>query len=266
MKYCVDYYRNLTDIDKADEYTIRYSKKDDILITFLEENKNKIINLTIEEKLSETNYKTLKAIYNTFSNFRLKFESYDSNEIENIVECGIPFFFGNRVNNWDEFLGLIELGVTDIYIVEDLCFDLERVAAAAHKENIKLRTYANVAQSTWHDTPEIKKFWIRPEDVKIYEEYIDVLEFFGQPYQIPTILRVYKDEQKWFGALKEIIFGLESEDLDSRFIIPEFGKRRISCQKNCLKGGKCRICDRILSLSKTLKEADLIVKTDDNEN
>ena len=53
------------------------------------------------------------------------------NSIEDIVECGIPFFFGNRVNNWDEFLGLLDLGVTDIYVIEDMCFDLERVAIAA---------------------------------------------------------------------------------------------------------------------------------------
>ena len=144
MKYCVDYFRHIEGLDQADEYTIKYSKKNDILITFLEENKDKIINLTIEEKLDDVDYKTLKAIYGTFSNFRLRFEFYDSNEIENIVECGIPFFFGNRVNNWDEFLGLVDLGVTDIYVVEDMCFDLERVAEIAQKENIKLRKYANV--------------------------------------------------------------------------------------------------------------------------
>lgn len=261
MKYCVDYFRHIEGLDQADEYTIKYSKKNDILITFLEENKDKIINLTIEEKLDDVDYKTLKAIYGTFSNFRLRFEFYDSNEIENIVECGIPFFFGNRVNNWDEFLGLVDLGVTDIYVVEDMCFDLERVAEIAQKENIKLRTYANVAQSTWKDTPGIKKFWIRPEDVSIYEQYIDVIEFFGTPQQAAVLLKVYKDIKKWFGPLKEIIIGLE-DDLDSRYIVSEFATRRVGCQKNCLKGGKCRICNRVIELSKVLEENNLIVKQD----
>lgn len=261
MKYCVDYFRHIEGLDQADEYTIKYSKKNDILITFLEENKDKIINLTIEEKLDGVDYKTLKAIYGTFSNFRLRFEFYDSNEIENIVECGIPFFFGNRVNNWDEFLGLVDLGVTDIYVVEDMCFDLERVAEIAQKENIKLRTYANVAQSTWKDTPGIKKFWIRPEDVSIYEQYIDVIEFFGTPQQAAVLLKVYKDIKKWFGPLKEIIIGLE-DGLDSRYIVSEFATRRVSCQKNCLKGGKCRICNRVIELSKVLEKNNLIVKQD----
>lgn len=261
MKYCVDYFRHIEGLDQADEYTIKYSKKNDILITFLEENKDKTINLTIEEKLDDVDYKTLKAIYSTFSNFRLRFEFYDSSEIENIVECGVPFFFGNRVNNWDEFLGLIDLGVTDIYIVEDMCFDLERVAEIAQKENVKLRTYANVAQSTWKDTPGIKKFWIRPEDVSIYEQYIDVIEFFGTPQQAGILLKVYKDIKKWFGPLKEIIIGLE-DGLDSRYIVSEFATRRVGCQKNCLKGGKCRICNRVIELSKVLEKNNLIVKQD----
>lgn len=261
MKYCVDYYRHIDGLDKADEYTIKYSKKNDILITFLQENQNKMVNLTIEEKLEDTDYKTLRAIYNTFPNFKLRFEYYNQDTIEDIVECGIPFFFGNRVDNWDEFLGLIDLGVTDIYIIEDMCFDLERVSAIAKKEDVQLRTYANVAQSTWKDTPGIKKFWIRPEDVDLYGEYIDVLEFFGTPQQASILLKVYNENKQWFGPLKEIIIGL-NDDIDSRYIASEFGDKRRACRKNCIKGGKCRICDRVVALSQVLEKNNLIVKKD----
>lgn len=258
MKYCVDYFNHIQGLEKADEYTIKYSRKNDILIDFLEKNKTTRVNLTIEERLTEKDFKLLKPIYDAFPNLYLRFESYDVEVIDMIKECGIPFFFGNRVNNWDELIGFINLGVSDIYIVEDLCFDLERVALAAHKESVNLRTYANVAQSTWKDTPEIKQFWIRPEDVSVYEKYIDVLEFFGTPQQIAVLLKVYKDDKKWFGQLKEIIIGISS-DLDSRFISPQFAKQRVSCKKNCITGGKCRICDRIVELSKTLKDVNIMI-------
>ena len=119
MQYCIDYYRNLRAKEKADEFTIIYTKKNDALIDFLEKYKDKRINLTIEENLTDGELKLLKTICNNYSNLVLRFENYDYNYVENIVESGVPFFYGNRVNNWDEFLGLVELAVTDIYIVED---------------------------------------------------------------------------------------------------------------------------------------------------
>ena len=60
---------------------------------------------------------------------------------------------------------------------------------------------------------------------------------------------------------KEIIIGLNSS-LDSRYIIPRFALNRIKCGKKCLKDSKCQICNRILDLSKNLKEAKLIVQID----
>ena len=75
--------------------------------------------------------------------------------------------------------------------------------------------------------------------------------------------KIYKDK-KWFGKLKEIIPNFDSE-LDSRFIIPHFAKQRIKCGKKCLKGGKCKICERIEQLSKTLEKSNLLVKIENKE-
>ena len=52
MKYCVDYYKHIAGLEKADEYTIKYSNKNDVLIDFLEKNKTKRVNLQIEEPLT----------------------------------------------------------------------------------------------------------------------------------------------------------------------------------------------------------------------
>lgn len=259
MNYCVDFYNHLTGYEKADEYTIKYTKKNDVLIDFLEKNNTKRVNLTIEEKITDAEMELFVSIYEKFSNLVLRFEFYDAETIDLIQKSGIPFFFGNRVNNWDEFIGFVNLGVSDIYIVEDLCFDLERVASIAKSAGIKLRTFANVAQSAWKGTPEIKKFWIRPEDISIYEKYIDTLEFFGTPQQISVLLKVYKEDKQWFGKLKEIIFGLQS-DIDSRFIVQRFAEQRVKCKKDCLKGGKCQICDRVIELSDTLEKANIMIR------
>lgn len=258
MKYCINYHRNFKNADKADEFTITYNKKNDDLIDFLEKFKDKRINLTIEELLSYSELKLLKTIRDGYPNLFLRIENYNDDILEDLTECGIPFFFGNRINNWDEFLGLVELGVTDIYVVEDLCFELDKIAAIAHEENIYLRAFPNVAQSSWKHMHDIKKFWIRPEDIQLYEEYIDVCEFFGAENHISILLKIYKEDKKWFGDLSEIIIGLNTP-IDSRFIVPRFAESRIKCNKNCLKGGKCRMCERVISLSKTLKDANIMI-------
>lgn len=259
MKYCIDYYKNSKAINEADEFIIKYTKKNDVLIDFLEKYKNIRINLTIEEELTFNELKLLKTISNNYSNLVLRFNHYNPETIEDIVECGVPFFFANRINNWDEFLGFIELGVTDIYIVEDLCFELDKVSLLAHQNNIQLRTYPNVAQSSWKDTLDIKKFWIRPEDVDLYSKYIDVFEFFGTSQQIPTLLKVYKKDKHWYGPLNELIIGLKS-DIDSRFLISKFAEKRAICGKKCLKNNKCKHCEKIISLSKSMQEAKILAK------
>ena len=261
MQYCINYNRAFKKPERADEFTIIYNKKNDSLIDFLEKFKDKRINLTIEEKLTFSELKLLKTIWDKYLNFVLRIENYDEEILEDITECGVPFFFSNRVNNWDEFLGLIELGVTDIYIVEDLCFELDKVSLIAHENNVKLRVYPNVAQSSWKYTPEIKKFWIRPEDIDIYSQYVDVCEFFGQDQHVSVLLDVYKKHKQWFGLLNEIIIGLKS-NIDSRFIIPRFAEKRVRCGKECLKGGKCQMCERVISLSHALEDANLVVTID----
>ena len=72
-------------------------------------------------------------------------------------------------------------------------------------------------------------------------------------------------KQEWFGSLNEIIYEL-NEELDSRYIIPRFAEKRIRCKKECLKGGKCQICDRIKELSHTLEEAHIIVDYNNKED
>ena len=264
MKYCIDYYRNSRAKDIADEFTIKYTKKNDILIDFLEEYKDKRINLTIEEKLTDGELRLLKTICDNYSNLVLRFEDYDYDYVENITESGVPFFYGNKVNNWDEFMGLIDLAVTDIYVVEDLAFELDKVSTIAHNAGVRIRIYPNVAQSNWKDAPDIKKFWVRPEDIDFYSQYVDVCEFFGNMEQVPILLKIYKEDKKWFGLLNEIIIGLKTP-LDSRFTHFDFAEKRVRCGKNCQKGGKCKMCDLIVDLSYSLKEARLIIKKREDE-
>lgn len=272
MRYCVPYYKNFKYMEEVDEVIVPYIKEDVNFIKSLT-SKEKLINGTVIIHVQDIVdfyenecigiFKGLKVNYPEVK-FKLKFAEYSSvldKFFATLVEHEIPFFFEERVRSWDVFHGLIDIGVSDIYIVEELGFSLNKLGPIAHAKNVSIRCFANVAQSMWERERSIKSFFVRPEDVPIYEPYVDVLEFFGTSQQIyETLYRVYAISKKWFGQLNELIIGLDSE-VDSRTIPPSmFAKYRTKCEKRCLKGSTCDICNRFVDVAANFEENGLIFK------
>ena len=278
MKYCINYSNKSHIINKVDEILIRYDKNKilELFTQFIPAHLNqRVIIQLIEENNIDTivnNLKKIISIYNENKDikFDIQLPFYNQKFMEELKDTNLKYFFKVAANSWDKFTGLISQNVSDIYITDELAFELDKVAEIAHKNNIKVRIYPNVAQSRWDKLSDILKFFIRPEDIEIYEPYIDVCEFYGdKAQQIDTYYKIYQEDKKWFGDLQEIIIGLDSK-IDSRYIIPRFAEKRIKCGKDCLKGGKCEMCKRILDLSEQLENAHLIVQIDkekeENEN
>lgn len=270
MKYCINYSNKSHIIDKVDEILIRYDKNKilELFTQFIPAHLNqRVIVQLIEENNIDTivnNLKKIISIYNENKDikFDIQLPFYNQKFIEELKDTDLKYFFKAAVNSWDKFTGLMSQNVSDIYITDELAFELDKVAEIAHKNNIKVRIYPNVAQSRWDKLSDILKFFIRPEDIEMYEPYVDVCEFYGdKAQQIDTYYKIYQEDKKWFGDLQEIIIGLDSK-IDSRYIIPRFAEKRIKCGKDCLKGGKCEMCKRILDLSEQLENAHLIVQID----
>ena len=270
MKYCINYSNKSHIIDKVDEILIRYDKNKilELFTQFIPAHLNqRVIIQLIEENNIDTivnNLKKIISIYNENKDikFDIQLPFYNQKFMEELKDTNLKYFFKAAANSWDKFTGLISQNVSDIYITDELAFELDKVAEIAHKNNIKVRIYPNVAQSRWDKLSDILKFFIRPEDIEMYEPYVDVCEFYGdKAQQIDTYYKIYQEDKKWFGDLQEIIIGLDSK-IDSRYIIPRFAEKRIKCGKDCLKGGKCEMCKRILDLSEQLENAHLIVQID----
>ena len=258
MKYCLIYQPNKERLmSKADELSIIYNRADTTLPDFLEKYREKRIIINIDEDFKESDFKLIKALYEKYSNFVLKLEKYNEKLVKDIKENRIPYFLGRLVNDWDTFNALIELEVSDIYVVEHLGFELDLCAKKAHAAAINIRVFPNIAQSSWRDSLDIKKFFIRPEDIVQYEPYVDVCEFLDVQKQ-RTLHSIYAIDKKWFGPLREIISDCDL-DINSQFIVPRFAENRIKCGKRCLKGSGCNICETVEHLAKTLEEQKIKV-------
>lgn len=273
MKYCVPYFKYFDYMSEVDEMIVPFHKED---IGFLKsltsmpeltENKTIIIKIQDNDDFYSGDYigvfKELKEKYSDVIKFKLLLAFYPSkvNLYQQMQEHEIEFFFSDLVRDWDTLHGFIDLGVSDVYIVEEFGFSLSKIGAVAHAKSVSIRVFGNIAQSSWPGERSIKSFFIRPEDVSIYEPCVDVIEFVAQTrVNYETLYKVYAVKKYWFGPLKDLIQGLDS-DVDNKTIIPAyFGTPRLGCEKKCVSGGRCKICDRILEAGKVLEEREMYFK------
>ena len=167
---------------------------------------------------------------------------------------------------WDRYLGFLSLDVTDIVIGGELGFSALslRLKKVKTKKDVDLRVVCNKCQSSWKDTPCWDSFFIRPDDLELYKDIFNTVEFetfSGTVEQFTTLYEIYTKDKKWDGALSTIIVGYDGEE-DNRFIVPSFGEFRLNCHKVCAHGSRydCHRCDYIYDYEKVLRDNNVAVK------
>ena len=195
-------------------------------------------------------------------NFSLKISYFhNKSNIESFKAADLRYFFSDYCCDWTSFLAFIDKGATDIYVVNDLAFELDKLAPIAREYNVKIRVFPNVAQETVNRENEIVRFFIRPEDISAYEPYVDVFEIFGSPKEAEKVFKVYAKDKFWVGYLNALIYNFEEEVFNS-FLSQHFGEKRISCGKKCLKGGYCNSCHNKKQTAKVLDK----IRKEDKQN
>lgn len=265
MKYCLyfDELKNKNIISKENEILISYKEEDTNLLDICRQYSEQRIVIDISNfylfKESD-GIKKIQGLKEVLPHTDIVLRIfYNKEDCLLLQKNNLPFFCNKFANTWEIFNGLLNLGVTDIYVTEELGFNITKCAEIAHSKNIFIRVFPDVAQSTWYGTQEeIKKFFIRPDDLIQYEPYVDVLEFVGHTDRQEIIYEIYK-KQRWAGPINEIIKDL-SINVDNRTIIPRFAQNRLNCEKKCQKGSSCNICPTILQLANSLKEKNIVIK------
>lgn len=177
--------------------------------------------------------------------------------LEKLKKAAIPFFFSDPVRDFETLHYYINAGVSDVVIAENLGFKLDKVSKICKSRKVKVRAIPNICQTPLPQG-NIYGFFIRPEDIPTYEQFIDVCEFSFKEGQQDTYYKIYAKDKKWFGNLQEIIIGFDTT-LDSRFIVKQFAEVRSHCGKKCFEGNGCQVCDRCLTLAETLQDNNIIV-------
>ena len=259
MAFCLNYYPYQDYFKEVDQLKISYRATDRTLQSFLEAFQDKTIVIDVTESFEEFDAQLFQSLYKKYKNFKLVVDYSNEEVLNQIKTYNLPFFFSNFVTTIDQLYGLIKYQPTDMYIAEELGFFLDKVSKILHDNNIKVRVFPNICQSSFPEIPSIKKFFIRPEDIESYSKYVDVFELVSDEARQKVVYKIYK-QQYWRGLISEIIPTFEG-DLDSRFMLSNFGTIRSKCGKRCLyTPGSCDICGRYIELAQDLKENNLIIK------
>ena len=273
MKYCVRYSRKFNYIDKVDEFKIVYKPKDDTLIYFLSQfpDKRIIISMTEEDIENIILSGAFKEKYALLENKNFAFllpVITDENKttislfIKELKSNNIQYFINEKIYSIDKVWELIDLGVSDVYICGELGFELKSISQKIHQAGINIRVFPDVAQSTRASGDPVTKFYIRPDDILKYNEYIDICEFFADDKIRDNLLyQVYAKEHHWYLNINDIILGFEDYEPISNISFPnQFGIIRSNCQKRCLKDNNCDLCHRCFNLSKICEENGVVLK------
>ena len=120
MKYCARYDRDFRYLKEVAEVLIEYKNKDGELIRFMEtvpEQQRIIVKITDRKFDMDENISILAAAAKVHPNMAVCLPTADVAFGDILKENNLSFFFDKFVSSWDIFLSYIELGISDIYIV-----------------------------------------------------------------------------------------------------------------------------------------------------
>jgi len=161
----------------------------------------------------------------------------------------IKFYSGYPVETDFELQGWINIGASYVRLGMPLFFEMDRMREQ-YGDQIKFRVVPNICYTNnlFYENG-INGQWIRPEDMPLYSQYIDVIEFEDFDLQREQKLyELYMETQEWFGPMK-FLFNNFGADGVNRMIPPEVARARLNCGQRCLRGSNCRICNRAVSLA-----------------
>lgn len=254
MKSCIEWRKGFKYLPQIDEFNIDFKNKEIKLLQFLNTYAHsQRVNIRLPKDYTKDNIDLLVAIYEKGYNIAIILP--DNYYVNQLHDKHIPFYFEDLIFTWDQLIATIDSGVTDVFISGELGFDLERIKKIF--PNVSLRCYANISQagSSWFYGDGFKDFYIRPEDVDFYSNYIDVIEFYNSVEQQNILYEIYFKDKEWNGNLQEIIKGLRLKINNYYILGSEFARRRSQCQKGCMKGERCRLCDRLAELADSLEKS-----------
>ena len=245
----------------GDEYNISFNNmfnNFDHLFDFILSNKEIRFNIQPDDMT----YQQMKAL-DTISQFIYFKIPFKRKIIKNMRKHGLKFFFEPK-SAPSSFCLLEEqlmLGVTDIYLCDDLCYNLEKVKKACEKYNVQIRLTLNFIPSKRLDrgiNPRAPIFI--PESIDKLSKYVDIGEIETNSWvKIGTYYRIWFERKEWKENLRFIYPELEI-DIPNESLIPNFLDFKMNCGYKCGYGSPCNKCEQFVKIAQDLRSKNIEIE------
>lgn len=258
MKVAAPYTHDWNYQELPDEFNIIYSDTSttEKLLNFCELFPDRRINVTFQDV--EINYSALRVAKKVNQNVAVVLPIEKMSEVDELTENDIQFFFSTPCSSFSLLDAMVGVGVSDIYIYDELCYWMKDVRRVCDLTNIQIRMVVNTIPSNSPFKGILAREPIySPRDFFVLEKYIDVFEFdCGRPYEwgkFDVYYRAWLQEHDWWGDLAEINIDLDF-DYPIKSQIPNIAERKVNCHRVCSKGTACHSCDDMVDIAKSLDD------------
>lgn len=247
MKYCINL-RNSDDmLELADEIFVDYRDRT-ALYTKIEEfpSKTFIICITPEVSVDWTEIIGWSEVGKIIIAFK---QLIPEEQIEMLRAHDIGFYFAEKINTFESLQIICQYKPCYIVLDAPLYFSLDKVKRVT---DIPIRLFANAPETNpLLPISTITSPFILPQNIKDYEEYVDVLEFYSNsPKQESALLRTYRTGE-YRGNLNVLMPNI-GQNVDCRFL-STIGSHRTTCGHACMYNS-CRACLNAAIASLGLRE------------
>lgn len=262
MKYAITYTKNFRHYDEVDEVIFPYKGISDeeglieiVTNTLTREDQRAIILVDKYEQSIDDLIPIIRKLKTVHENMVVSLNlDYQHEWIDKLKEAEIPFMFVNFATTVTQIAAMVIFGAKEVYLAEDICFRLEKLQLFREIDGIKFRIFPDILQTPRRcsSLPQITNFFIRPEDVDLYEKYVDVIEIFRKDSRQSVVYEIYKQGQ-WRGPLSDLIIDF-TEEINGSSFIPDFGRARLGCGRRCAMTD-CDICTYSVEVGHKMEEA-----------
>lgn len=214
---------------------------------FIMEHPNKRYCISLDDKYSNSFFlEELDKIIPIINDYTVECSSIDT--LKYIISNNRKAFLRHPVSDWELFNQLKELKVSDIYIDGPICFQTDEIKKA--KKDILIRSSPTISPNASLTTRKPNSFYIRPEDLALYNEIIDIVDFQSRN-NLPAeeaMFTIYK-RGTFNYDLSELIKKIQPE-IKNILLPQDFGKHRLNCGQRCnLPNKRCHYCDTIFNIT-----------------
>lgn len=248
MKYCLSSRQSEQYLLQADQIHVNFRDRK-ITPDLIKEYPNKEIILGFPvAKEKDFDWKEIEE-YNILSQDNLICCLREGSDIWECKKHNIThYYYGYPLGSFYDLKALAAVGVCYLVVDMPAFFRLDLVK----KLGVPVRATPNVAHYEYIPHQDgVCGRWIRPEDVELYSEYIEVLEFENADVKKEaTLFNIYAQDHEWLGDLNDLITNLNyPRSVKNNLIYSDCAVARLTCGQKCQENGHCNICRRAFGLA-----------------